>query len=186
MTLEPAGTAVSSSAPIAHAGGEQLLELARSTDQDLAGAGQAAPGSAAAPPAISLERELAGMFAMMAAAAGQFLPAIRRVLNDEACKQLGDALAPVARKYDLAKYLEGFAWRVELQAIMVTVPIAFAVVAAAKHDLAAIRAAQSAAADGNLHPLGANLQPGAATSPAEASAAPPAAPRLQPIEQTAP
>jgi hypothetical protein len=147
---------------------KRFLESLEGADQDLAGA-PAAPGQAPAAPPLPLERELAGMFAMMGAGAGHFLPSVKTALNDEACKQLGDVLAPVARKYGLEQYLAGFAWRVELQAVMVVVPIALAVKAAVHHDLAELARRQAEAEGGrNLHPAGAvspvYLQPAAAVS----------------------
>jgi hypothetical protein len=153
---------------------KRFLESLEGADQDLAGA-PAAPGQAPAEPALPLERELAGMFAMMGAGAGHFLPSVKTALNDEACKQLGDVLAPVARKYGLEQYLAGFAWRVELQAVMVVVPIALAVKAGAQHDLAEL-ARRQAAAEGGHQVLGGHQV-------APAAIAPPAAPvgMLQPI-----
>jgi hypothetical protein len=173
---QDAGAAAGSSAPVEVktslplAGDDKrFLESLEGADQDLAGAA-AAPGQApAAEPALPLERELAGMFAMMGAGAGHFLPSVKAALNDEACKQLGDVLAPVARKYGLEKYLAGFAWRVELQAVMVVVPIGLAVKAAVQHDLAELARRQAEAERGNLHlgdaVSGPNLQRQAAVSP---------------------
>lgn len=136
---------------------------------------QAAAGAAPAP--VPLERELAGMFAAIAAAAGQFLPSVEATLDEKRCEKLGEVLAPVMRKYGLAGYLEGFAWRVELQALMVVVPIGIAVKQAIDHDLAQYRAAAGAAGGAGL---GAQ-DPAPQASPATSSPAEP----LKPIDRAA-
>jgi len=95
--------------------------------------------------AIPLEQELAGMFAMAGAGLGVWLPRTGAVLTKEDAEgksgadRLGEALAPVARKYGLDRYLAGFAWRVELNALMVAGPIAAAIVQAARLDIAELR-----------------------------------------------
>ena len=119
----------------------ELLASAEGVDAELAGAA-AAPGSPSSPPppAIPLEVEIAGIFELAGVGAGQFLPTVGATLDAAACKKLGDALAPVVRKYGLERYLTGFAWRVELQALLVCVPIVAAVIAAARADIAIARA----------------------------------------------
>lgn len=121
----------------------QLLLLARSIDAELADPPAGAQPGSAGLPAIALERELAGMFAMIGAGAGQFLPSVKVVLDEPCCKALGDALAPVARKYGIDRYLAGFQWRIELQAIFVVAPVALALRGAIAHDLAQYRKAMA-------------------------------------------
>lgn len=189
---------LTSNAGGAIAGADDLLALARTTDTELSAP---VPGSAAAleleqqqqqqqasEPKLTLEQEFAGMFAMVAAGAGHWLPSVGQVLNDKACADLGRVLAPVAAKYGLARYFEGFAWRVELQALMVVVPIGAAIAGAVKHDLAELERRQRVAEG---HPLASSPAAAAigasSSSPASESAiagAPPAQPgMLQPIER---
>jgi len=150
---------LTSTSPAAIAGAEDLLALASKVDGEV---NAPPPGSAEAQelerqaqaqPKLPLERELAGMFAMIGTGVGQFLPRAGAVLTTNgpdgksAADRLGDVLAPVARKYGLDRYLEGFAWRLELQALMVAGPVAFAIVQAAKLDIAELKQRQ-AEADG--------------------------------------
>lgn len=165
----------SGASPAAAAADPQLLAFAKSIDAQV---GPVAGGvqEAANMPSIPLEREIAGMFAMIGAGAGQFLPSVKLVLDEAACKQLGDVLAPLARKYGLDRHLAGFKWRLEVQALFVVVPLALAVKGAVEHDLAQIRAA-AAAAERGADPLGAG-----ASSPAQASDK---APMLEPLQKAA-
>lgn len=120
-------------APIAGTPEAEALERAQKLEADVQ--------------AIPLEQELAGMFAMAGAGLGVWLPRTGAVLTKEdpetkksGADRLGEALAPVARKYGLDRYLAGFAWRVELNALMVAGPIAAAIVQAARLDIAELRA----------------------------------------------
>lgn len=173
---EEARAAASSTHPALEADPE-LLAFGRSIDSQVEGEeGGQDPRPAAGQAPVPLERELAGMFAAISAAAGQFLPSVEATLDEKRCEKLGEVIAPVMRKYGLAGYLEGFAWRVELQALMVVVPIGIAVKQAIEHDLAQYRAAGAAAAGGAG--LG-GQDPAAQASPA--SSAPKAEP-LKPID----
>ena len=122
-----------------------LLALARTVDGELtqpaAGSAEAAEQAiaAAAAPKLSLEQELTGLVAMIGAGLGHWLPSVKGVLNEGACAEVGKVLAPVAHKYGLARYVEGFAWRVELQALTVVVPIGMALAEAVRQDLAELR-----------------------------------------------
>lgn len=168
-------------ADLAHlaAGVDQELELAQP------GAAAAAEQAAAAAPKLPLEQELAGMFALMGTAAGQFLPSVGATLDEAKCRALGDVFAPVMHKYGLARFFEGFAWRVELQALMVAVPIGLAVVQAAKLDLAAARAAAATAAAGGGVPSSA-LTGSSSPAPSSPQTLPDTRGLLQPIDVSAP
>jgi hypothetical protein len=131
-------------APEASGPDPQLLALEREVAADLAGEGTTQLSGVPGAPAVPLERELAGMFAMLGAGAGQFLPSVRAVLDEPTCKSLGDVLAPLARKYGLDRYLAGFQWRLELQALFVVVPVALALKEAIARDLAKATAAAGA------------------------------------------
>ncbi len=120
-------------APIAGTPEAEALERAQKLEADVQ--------------AIPLEQELAGMFAMAGAGLGVWLPRTGAVLTKEdpetkksGADRLGEALAPVARKYGLDRYLADFACRVELNALMVAGPIAAAIVQAARLDIAELRA----------------------------------------------
>lgn len=129
-----------------------LLNEAKSADSDLSGApsaprpGEAVPGEPPEPEALPLDRELAGMFAMLGVGLGKFLPSVASVLNEQACNELGGVLAPVAEKYGIAHYITGFAWRVELQALIVAGPIVFGTIAAVRQDIEALKAAKASIA----------------------------------------
>lgn len=154
--------------PEASVADPQLVALARSIDAELAGDAEGSGGAGIGAAAVPLERELAGMFAMLAAGAGQFLPSVKTVLDDGTCRSLGDVLAPLARKYGLDRYLAGFQWRLELQALFVVVPVGLALRDAIARDLA--RAKAAAAAGGGL---GAESPPAAASSGAPSPEKPP-------------
>jgi len=168
-----------------------LLALAKQVDQELER--EAAPGSAeaqaqasaiAAAPKLSLEQEFAGLVAMIGAGLGKWLPSVKNVLNEQACAEVGQVLAPVAHKYGLARYVENFAWRVELQALIVVVPIGFAVADAVRQDLAALK--QKREAQGAGAPAGAlgEGSPAPAAQAAGSSAAPAGQPgMLQPVQR---
>lgn len=100
--------------------------------------------AAPAAPELALEVELAGVAAMIGATLGQFFPSVKPILTEQKCGELGAVLAPVAVKYDLVRYIRGFAWRVELQAAMVVAPVLVAVRQAITADLAAMRAPPAA------------------------------------------
>lgn len=143
LTSTPAGE-------LAAAG--DLLALARSTDSKLTAPAPGSPEALelertqqqqeASAPKLSLEQEIAGMFALIGTGAGQWLPRVGAVLTEpdktgkSGADRLGEVLAPVAHKYGMARYFEGFAWRVELQALMVAGPIVLAIRDAARADLA--------------------------------------------------
>ena len=163
-----------------------LLAIAQSIDaeinQPVAGTPEALElERKSASAAIPLEREIAGMFAMAAGAAGQWLPSVGQAMNAPdkegkcAADRLGDALAPLARKYGFDRYLEGFAWRVELEALVVTVPIAIAIVQAAKLDLATLEARKRGAS-----PAAANDRSAGDLGQVRVEAS---APMLEPIER---
>lgn len=125
------------------------------------------PGSQAAPAALPLDREIAGLAATIGAVLAQFFPSVKPVLTEEKCAEIGAAVAPVLVKYGIERYFAGFAWRTELQALLTVGPVVIAVRAAIVHDLAAMRAAQS---------------PAGLAGAAEISPAPsPAAPMLRPV-----
>ena len=168
-----------------------LLSLGKQVDDELA---RALPGSteaadqaiaAAAAPKLSLEQEFAGLVAMIGAGLGHWLPSVKNVLNETACAEVGKVLAPVAHKYGLARYVEGFAWRVELQALTVVVPIGLAVAEAVRQDLAELR--RKAEGGGGRAPatavLGEALPPVPPARSSQASAPPG---MLQPIERASP
>lgn len=166
-----------------------MADLAKeAAELDAALAGAAAPseeaGNAAAPPeerpleiANPLSTEIGGLFAALGAGLGQFFPSIKIVLTDEKCGELGGALAPVLEKWGLAKHFAGFAWRVELQAVMVVIPTAIALRAAVMHDLGRMK---KAAADEPAAP------PAPESSAPPAPPAPPAVPVLKAVEKKKP
>ena len=160
-----------------------LLELAQETDRELngpamgPGAGEGEPGQpgqGGALASLSLEDEIAGMFAMIGEGLGQFLPSAKAVLTEDKARDLGRVLAPLARKYHVAHYIEGFAWRVELQAAMVVIPVALALGQAIKSDVAKLKAAQGSAAQVD------QLPDSGIVAPAKADAVPPRGPVLAP------
>jgi pyruvate dehydrogenase E2 component (dihydrolipoamide acetyltransferase) len=130
-----------------------------------------APAPAAAP---TLDQELAGLAAMIGATLGEFFPSTKAIMTEEKCGELAAALSPVIQKYGLERHFMGFAWRVELKAAMVVVPVVIAMRAAIGQDLAT---AGRAPAPGGA-PLGDRAADGAAP-PAPGSA--PAAQMLKPI-----
>lgn len=153
----------------------ELLEQARELDgakPEPGAESQTKPGSqtgpetgapGAAPGPEPLEKELAGMFAMIGAGVGKFLPSVGALLDEKQCGELGQVLAPVATKYGIDKYLAGLQWRAELRALFVVVPLAIAIRQAALHDIAELK---RAAAD----------EGGAASSSSSPDAPPPGEP----------
>ena len=82
----------------------------------------------------------------------------------------------MARKYGIDRYLVGFQWRVELQALFVVVPVALAIRGAIAHDLAQYRKAAAGAGDAGL---GSDAPAGTAAS--APGAAPAGAVKREPI-----
>ncbi len=141
-----------------------LLAEAENVQRDIDGAPPAGAEQApaqAAPAALPLDRELAGLAATIGAVLASFFPSVAQVLTEEKCAEIGAAVAPVLVKYGLDRYVAGFAWRTELQAALTVGPVVMAVRAAIMQDLAARRAAVTPI--GVTHPSDAS--PPASTAP---------------------
>lgn len=152
-----------------------IVAEAAALDAKIAGQVPGSPGEPGAAPGapapLALDRELAGMAAMIGQVLGQFFPTVPKVLDDAKAEAIGGALAPVFVKYGLDRYVAGMAWRAELNALLVVVPTVLAVKAAIEHDISQ--------ANGGAAPAAPGAAPGAASS---SSSSPAAGPMLRAIE----
>ncbi len=132
-----------------------------------AAASTTSPATASpAAPVLTLDRELAMVAETVGAVLASFFPSVKAVLTEKKCEEIGAAVAPVLVKYGLDRYVAGFAWKAEVEALMCVAPVVLAVKAAILHDLALMRAHQEKRDKAPPPAAGEGAPPPAAAPPA--------------------
>lgn len=89
---------------------------------------------------IPLEGRICLQVATAAALIGKVFPSVRKVLNDEACEEVGNELAPLARKWNMDGPIKAFKYEAEVRALLVVAPLGFALYQAIREDWAVMNA----------------------------------------------
>lgn len=89
---------------------------------------------------IPLEGRICMQAATLAALIGKVFPSVRKVLTDEACEEIGNELAPLARKWKWDGPIQSFKYEAEVRALSIVAPLGFAVVQAIREDWAVMNA----------------------------------------------
>lgn len=89
---------------------------------------------------IPLEGRLCMQAAMFAAMVGKFFPSVKKVMSDEVCEEIGNELAPLARKWNMDGAVSAFKYEAEARAFITVAPLGFAIYQAIREDLRVMNA----------------------------------------------